>query len=84
MKPGEIWGYKDPESGKKTGWAIYAYFPPVGQALNHVAWARRIKDPNNGTFVFILTPDGVPMLKTGGGSPNWKLIEEAPRGTDKR
>lgn len=76
MKPGEIWGYTDPRSGKQTGWKVSHYFPPIGEAYRHVAWARMLKDPIGITYSFILTPEGIPMLKDGTTSPNWKLIEE--------
>ena len=77
MKPGEIWGYTDPKTEKKRGWKVVYYFPPGGECSRHIAWAYDVKDPYGLYYVFILTPEGIPMLKDGTASPNWKLIEAA-------
>jgi hypothetical protein len=76
VKPGEIWGYTHPQSGKKVGVKVAFVFPPMGESKRHIAECVNMKGTE--IYTFILTPEGAPMLKDGTASPNWKLIEEAP------
>lgn len=78
MKAGEIWSRQDPKTGEKSGWKVAHYFSPMGECDRHIAWAYQIKDPLGIYYVYVLTPDGIPMRKDGTASPNWKLIERAP------
>jgi hypothetical protein len=83
VKPGEIWGYTDP-AGKEQGWKVVAHLPPMGQSTRHIVDLVKVKDATGELYTLVVTPEGIPMHKNGGVHPAWKLIEEAPRGTDKR
>lgn len=83
MKPGEIWGYTDPKTGKKRGVKIIEYDPPryPGAPKLNLAWGRCIKTER--LYCIFLSPEGTPSTAFGTPSPNWKLIETATGALDK-
>jgi hypothetical protein len=74
VKPGEIWGYYNPATGKRYGVRVTAYFPPMGESKDHIVWADDVKDPGL-HYGFNVTADGIPRSKDGTASPHWKLVE---------